>query len=377
MLIVFISLFFISFFFSFTKKSLSLSRAWIPRDLQKIEAPGCRALEWEAEKKLQKNTKMASYQVLNHSHNQVRDSCSTQVRHGYSKAQMCLNKILGIISSIPPQETPKESQDFETTRSENNNNRGGVGIDLNLRLGPLVESEEEEEEESLAENGNNLSACSVVVGKVSAESADSVAESAPAVHVDHVVAVAAAAEKSSESECDPKEKLAAEKAVEVSEITTQQQRLEESSEIDDDEVVVVVQTVAFKREENENKSTDCLGLLVEAARLISGNFEEEEEEDDESPSHHHHHQGKQLSSELGLGLEKSKRKRKRTSRKNSGGTVEDWMEDTSPVVKSKRGRNQVLPTRYRDSVLEPWKPLPRPLKPSTTAAVSSRKPRSR
>ena len=318
---------------------------------------------------------MASYQVLNHSHHQVSDSCSTRVRHGYSKAQMCLNKILGIISSIPPPETPKESQDFETKESENNNNRG-VGIDLNLRLGPLVESEEEEE--SLAENGNNLSACSVVVGKVSAESTDSVAESAPAVHVDHVVTVAA--EKSSESECDPKEKLAAEKAVEVSEITTQQ-RVEESSEIDDDEEeeVVVVKTVAFKREENENKSTDCLGLLVEAARLISGNFEEEEEEDDESPSHHHHHRGKKLSSELGLGLEKSKRKRKRNSRKNSsgGGTVEDWMEDTSPVVKSKRGRNQVLPTRYRDSVLEPWKPLPRPLKSSTTTAVSSRKPRSR
>lgn len=319
---------------------------------------------------------MASHQVLNHSHHQVRDSCSTRVRHGYSKAQMCLNKILGIISSIPSQETPKESPDFETKGSENNNNRG-VGIDLNLRLGPLVESEEEEE--SLAENGNNLSACSVVVGKVSAESTDSVAESAPAVHVDHVVAVVA--EKSSESECDPKEKLAAEKAVEVSEITTQQ-RVEESSEIDDDDddEVVVVKTVAFKREENENKSTDCLGLLVEAARLISGNFEEEEEEeDDESPSHHRH-RGKKLSSELGLGLEKSKRKRKRkrNSRKNSsGGTVEDWMEDTSPVVKSKRGRNQVLPTRYRDSVLEPWKPLPRPLKSSTTTAVSSRKPRSR
>nr|POF23523.1 hypothetical protein CFP56_49200 [Quercus suber] len=84
---------------------------------------------------------------------------------------MCLNKILGIISSIPPPETPKESQDFETNRS-----------------------------------------------KVSAKSTDSMAESVPAIHVDHVVAVAA--EKSSESEYDPKEKLAAEKAVEVSEITT-------------------------------------------------------------------------------------------------------------------------------------------------------------
>nr|POE45798.1 hypothetical protein CFP56_42926 [Quercus suber] len=122
-------------------------------------------------RKASKNTKMASSNVLE------QDS-------GYN-------------FSIPPPETPKESQAFEIKQCENNNNRG-VGIDLNLRLGLLGESEEEEE--SLAENGNNLCACSVVVGKVSAESTYSMAESAPTVHVDHVVA--AAAKKSSESECD-------------------------------------------------------------------------------------------------------------------------------------------------------------------------------
>ena len=37
--------------------SLSLSWAWIPRDLQKIKAPGCRALEWEAEKSFKKTQK--------------------------------------------------------------------------------------------------------------------------------------------------------------------------------------------------------------------------------------------------------------------------------------------------------------------------------
>eukprot|EP00252_Welwitschia_mirabilis_P006719 TRINITY_DN17619_c0_g1_i1.p1 TRINITY_DN17619_c0_g1~~TRINITY_DN17619_c0_g1_i1.p1 ORF type:complete len:372 (+),score=79.39 TRINITY_DN17619_c0_g1_i1:280-1395(+) len=40
----------------------------------------------------------------------------------------------------------------------------------------------------------------------------------------------------------------------------------------------------------------------------------------------------------------------------------DWyadIVDTSPLVRSKRGRNQALPLRFRDSVLEPWKRIPR------------------
>ena len=37
--------------------SLFISWAWIPRDLQKIKAPGCRALEWEAEKSFKKTQK--------------------------------------------------------------------------------------------------------------------------------------------------------------------------------------------------------------------------------------------------------------------------------------------------------------------------------
>lgn len=41
-------------------------------------------------------------------------------------------------------------------------------------------------------------------------------------------------------------------------------------------------------------------------------------------------------------------------------------EDTAPLVRSKRGRNQALPLRFRDSVLEPWKRVSRQrVKPST------------
>lgn len=304
------------------------------------------------------------------SYHQVRDSCSTDVRHGCSKAQMCLNKILSIISSIPPNETPKEpSLHLQVCDAgpELNGNSRGFAIDLNLRLGPVVDAQESE---SQAENGN-LSACSFV-GK--AAESDSAAESQ---------GLLAVLEKSSEGECDPKEKPAqvvADKAPEVSEITNQRvesseieeetKQLKEEGRGDEDEEV----KTSPSEKERENKSNDYLGLLVEAAKLISGNFGDDEADSREAS------QEKELSGDLRrAGNESTKTGSKRKKNKKSP-TVEDWLgdlEDTSPVVRSKRGRTQVLPTRYRDSVLEPWKPLPRPHKPSTTTTVSRIHPRSR
>lgn len=302
-------------------------------------------------------------------HHQVRDSCSSNTRHGCSTAQMCLNKILCTISSIPPDETPKEEpfrlssiRDLET---KGNGEKIGVGIDLNLRLGPSVGAQESE---SLAENGD-LSACSFV-GKAS--ESGSVAESVGVL----------AAEKSSEGECDPKEKavqVITEKAPEVSEITNQlvesseiEQETEKLNEEEEDGCVGEedeVKAVPFERE--KNKSNDCLGLLVEAARLISGNFGDDESDTGEPSGE----------KELSGGLRKAQAAANEASRngskrkKNKSWRVEDWLgdlEDTSPVVRSKRGRTQVLPTRYRDSVLEPWKPLPRPQRSSTMTTTASR-----
>lgn len=55
--------------------------------------------------------------------------------------------------------------------------------------------------------------------------------------------------------------------------------------------------------------------------------------------------------------------------KNVESSIFNWYadyEDTAPLVRSKRGRNQVLPLRFRDSVLEPWKRVSRQrVKPST------------
>ncbi|KAB1207026.1 hypothetical protein CJ030_MR7G008057 [Morella rubra] len=260
-------------------------------------------------------------------HHQVRDSCSSNTRHGCSTAQMCLNKILCTISSIPPDETPKEEpfrlssiRDLET---KGNGEKIGVGIDLNLRLGPSVGAQESE---SLAENGD-LSACSFV-GKAS--------ESGSL------------------------------KAVKLS------KKLRNSTK--KKKTVALGRKTRSKRcrsRGKRDKSNDCLGLLVEAARLISGNFGDDESDTGEPSGE----------KELSGGLRKAQAAANEASRngskrkKNKSWRVEDWLgdlEDTSPVVRSKRGRTQVLPTRYRDSVLEPWKPLPRPQRSSTMTTTASR-----
>ena len=94
----------------------------------------------------------SSYQFLNHS-NQVRDSpsCSSSanIRHGFSKSQMCLHKILQVIASYPPHCISQQSspvhqiQEFDGKRL--------VGIDLNMEL-----CQADHESKSL------LSACSIV-----------------------------------------------------------------------------------------------------------------------------------------------------------------------------------------------------------------------
>ncbi|KAK7404818.1 hypothetical protein VNO78_05799 [Psophocarpus tetragonolobus] len=69
---------------------------------------------------------------------------------------------------------------------------------------------------------------------------------------------------------------------------------------------------------------NCLDLLIEAARVISGREEESGRE-------------------------------KRKERWVVVDLYGDVFEERQPVVRSKRGRNQALPYRFRDSVLEPLK----------------------
>ncbi|KAI5577708.1 hypothetical protein BDE02_09G132500 [Populus trichocarpa] len=316
---------------------------------------------------------MASYQFLNHP-NQVRDSScfmiNTTTRHGFSKSQTCLQKILHIITSYPPQEISKEaSLNGEILGFEENR---GTGIDLNMGLSPAW-SEANDHENQSPESSSLLSASSFAEKGLKNDSSTE---------------VFTADKSSSEGECCLKvvgdqfgrdsptiqatgeeSQVVDETTIDISKTTNFKHLANEIKSkievINDDQEMAKVKEEETKKvpvkvvepchgEKNETNK-DCLDLLIEAAEMVSGNSEDKESDSD---------------------------KQEETKRSRKCSLVVDLYEDntSSPVIRSKRRRNQVLPHRYRDSsvLLEPWKRLPKPQKAETTAAtVVSKKRKSR
>lgn len=318
---------------------------------------------------------MASYQFINHSNNsQVRNFHSGDVTRGRSKALMRLHTILRTISSFPPPETPKDpspssSPVFDVLESNivalrgEEDNRALFDIDLNLGLdSPLPPPLEAEKSESLAG----------VVGEVA--------------EIDSPVL--------SVGECDLKEtakmfgtnvveiengeetEIVGEKTMDISEITTiEVQCLEMNSDR------ISAESVGLNEVKHEGeeayKSKGSLDLLIEAAKLISGEFEDDEPEQNlkQLPSQNMEPSGeffREKKNETAMDESSAAKRGSKRLKQN-----ECWMEelygdfeDVSPVVRSNRGRNQVLPHKYRDSVLEPLKPLSRH---RSSAAVSTKR----
>uniref|UniRef100_A0A5B6YKT9 Uncharacterized protein n=1 Tax=Davidia involucrata TaxID=16924 RepID=A0A5B6YKT9_DAVIN len=305
---------------------------------------------------------MALHQFLDHP-NQVRDSIrDIENRHGRSKAQMCLQKILDLISSHASLRPCESSEHFSLinprfddselkvngTRHQNRAlfcGKRGFDIDLNIRFGSPPETEESES----AEVGGGMSASSAVgIGDGQGCAVGNC--NSPVV--------------SAEDECDTKEvqklygsdfpeaneneeeSISAvvdeQEVTEFAEITNLQLQSSEtdnngvSEETKGEEDGKIKSQEDNEHVEEESRSEGCLGLLIEAAKLISGDF------DDDEPV-----------------PEKPRTETDSTSRRSKRSHC--WMmedlygefEDVSPVVRSKRGRSQVLPYRYRDSVLEP------------------------
>ncbi|KAH7561185.1 hypothetical protein JRO89_XS10G0187200 [Xanthoceras sorbifolium] len=100
--------------------------------------------------------------------NQVSDCCDYK-RHGYSKAQACLKKILEIISSI--EEAPVRNPSLKSQVGGFSCGKKGFDIDLNLSLvpGPFWEPGEYSTE-SLVENGD-LSATAELISRTESGSA--------------------------------------------------------------------------------------------------------------------------------------------------------------------------------------------------------------
>ncbi|MFS7915763.1 hypothetical protein Hanom_Chr02g00169051 [Helianthus anomalus] len=123
--------------------------------------------------------------------------------------------------------------------------------------------------------------------------------------------------------------------------------------VEDSEICDVIDRsseIEFKGDSGEENRRDdgYLGLLIEAAQLIQYRSEIENEC---TPAIGKCVESAAVAAEIGGG----------TKRKQESWTADWWTEfdGTLPALKSKRGRNVVLPEKYRDSFVEPvmrWTP---------------------
>lgn len=338
--------------------------------------------------------KLYPCETLNMNSNPLRNR-SNQVansRLGYyiprecSKAQMCLQKILHIISSVPRQESRADSIIGKLDLDGNVSGGGGFCNGFNLRIGASM-AEESQESVDFVENGGGAvgrgSVGSVCVGGSAAvKCSDGDGENA----------------KCSESHVTETEKYQVEEHLEeipehskIAEFHVQRGDVE-SGRFDENESEMTVEEEEEEEDGKKNKPTaisadrtdgaetetvlfngakcesggDCLGLLIEAARMIFGDIGEKEfdtestREENESNGELHIKDPSRVQNVISES-HSSESKRKVEGHWTVMNLVRDT-DDRSPLVRSKRGRSQVLPCRYKDSVLEPWRSQPLPSK---------------
>ncbi|KAI4334287.1 hypothetical protein L6164_018997 [Bauhinia variegata] len=276
---------------------------------------------------------MASKQFINSS-NQVHNCCSSIAVRGFSKAQFCFFKILHIISSIPPS---KNSEEEAYLNQENDDQLGifpsrGIGFDLNIGLGSV---EENGESESFAENTSDSSAIEVNRGGDEGE-----------IHQEKSAEVSEATNAQVHTFGDDREETKFEEQISVE--SEGDMKGYEGCDGGGEETV----PFAGKRHEGDN----CLDLLIEAAKVISASSTNDDSEFEEAS------RGRELGRELRTrrtshksGIMELREPIKKGKQKWMVVDFYDEMNHTSPVVRSKRGRSQTLPHRYRDSGVEPLK----------------------
>lgn len=227
---------------------------------------------------------------------------SYKFRHGISKSQLSLRKILQIIASHPSKENEFSSIppiiDFQETK--------GLAFDLNMELFPWPDESDSFSASSTTAAGGG--------GKgLSHDTADG------------ELPRDFAAQSSSEGECDPNTIQAPEKEseAEIQQSVGENVNEEEFSDGGIKSAAAAAMIDADDEEGKRKRKRDCFSLLIEAAEMINCDSIDKEE--------------------------------KISSQSESLAAAAEVL----PVARSKRRRSQVLPSRYRDSVIEPWKRRPR------------------
>ncbi|CAL9119980.1 unnamed protein product [Musa textilis] len=307
---------------------------------------------------------------------------AASTRVGASKAQACLAKIIAIISTVtsPPAETeaPRHGCDRETARGTLPPAREhGFGVDLRLRLCPppevgggsaegdgRTEQSDVVDASAPADPGRDgEKEASVVVAPATAAKENSLS---PAVSVAGCGGGALTAAKSSEGECDPDEENGGESHEDTAadgtkEAASAPQTETKGTEGADGEItatIVITKTTTSSR--RGRPSEGCLDLLLEAVRQVSGGLVDDDGREAK----------KTMPAAAGEEMAPAPSGRTRRSTGDGGGgkkrrETDEWtipfhvyQADTAPIVRSKRGRSQALPSRYRDSILDPWKKSP-------------------
>lgn len=310
-------------------------------------------------------------QFVDHSDHQARPSVGKGSRRGCSKAQACLHRILRIIASSSKGPSPSLQS-----------SSGGLGIDLNLRFCSASFGEEEEEEDEEGGEGN--------VGLVD-ESGSFSSSSVAAPEVGKGPKGDTVLEKSAEVDCEAGEQAEetnCERVVVGGDgdrgKAEEEGGEEENGDADSGSEITNVQVQSFEKSDEDrasemrrSNSDGFLGLLLEAAKLVSGHGDGDgdgDEDGETEPSErlgqrrelHESPRTKADAAEAPIKTELPGSKKKQQIPEEAFGEPEadaspppPQPPSSPPVVRTKRGRNQVLPYRFRDSVLEPWARLSR------------------
>ncbi|KAI3450673.1 hypothetical protein Pfo_007338, partial [Paulownia fortunei] len=236
-------------------------------------------------------------------------SMCSETRRRRSTSQMCLHKILSIITTVPPPlataSPPFSGSETKESSAENDTTDENKGSGFDLNVGFCISPGTKESFEAVASGLSSSSTTAVEGGGGSA------ARDGGCLKVNL------------ENGCD---------------------RVENEEHGNG-----VHENPHIKIEETEKSLT----LLIEAAKLIFGEFKDN---DKSEPGNQNASRGSELKKdEVAADIEPNERKLTRRSScwttAEMGGEFEET--PSSPVVRSKRGRTQVLPCKYRDSVLEP------------------------
>lgn len=280
---------------------------------------------------------MDSHQLLKNHSNQVRyvsatsssSSLCTEKHPTCSKAQNCLFKILRTISTIPPENTIKlqslSSSQLKESEYVVKTEFNEFPIDLNVGFCASPENQESE---------------SPVDGFTAAGSENS-----------------GEVGKCSDGECEvgKEEKLLDSDSFLEVKVHTNGGLSGADVEILESSQLEITNGVSEITKLEEEKG--FMGLLIEAARLIFGEFKDEDSDFEPEPE--------------------KKSRTKQLKRRNKCWGME-YVEETvdgkcsSPVVRSKRARIQVLPCKYRDSIIEPLTGFSR----NRSSIVAKLRPRS-